>query len=242
MIDKGKDSTQKPSPTINQYFQPQKKTILKQVNSKSKKILHPSNENQNGVNPDILPNSQKLKKSKPENTKFHQKASLKQSCLKFDPKNKRDSVSESFSSQDTQEHLQNKKTGKGVIAVEKINGEKNNIPNKIPQSFCNNIDKFKMSTVQKALFYKKLENCYEKTIHKVDAFRIFSDALTEAMSLHLQKEERDFCQQMIKFCLMRFVYENSNDSWHKIYKPLCSKDVFLFYSLTFLKQEKLFFL
>ena len=30
---------------------------------------------------------------------------------------------------------------------------------------------------------------------------------------------------MVKFCLLRFIFENPNESWHKVYKPLCCKDI-----------------
>lgn len=187
----------------------------------------PLNDNYTGNNSDLPPKSIVLKKVKPESTKFKKKEGLKQSCLNFasGPKNNQSKNSDGCSSEDTDEVVKNRSNGKSQKMIEKKNMDKDNNKNKIHQSFFNNIDKFKMSTVQKALFYKKLENCYEKTIQKVEAFRIFSEALAEAMSLHIKKEEKVFCQQMIKFGLMRFVFENSSDSWHKIYKPLCSKDV-----------------
>lgn len=194
--------------------------------------MHPLNDNYTGINNDLPPKSIVLKKVKPESTKFKKKEGLKQSCLKFvsSPKNNQSKISDGCSSEDTDEIVQNKVNGKSQKTLEKKNLDKDKNNTKIHQSFFNNIDKFKMSTVQKALFYKKLENCYEKTIQKVEAFRIFSEALTEAMSLHIKKEEKVFCQQMIKFGLMRFVFENSSDSWHKIYKPLCSKDVSILFS------------
>lgn len=87
----------------------------------------------------------------------------------------------------------------------------------------NNTEKFKLSALQKAIFYKELEELYSKTIEKLPVFCEFSSFLLK--SLEKSSTNPEFLQKMLKFCVLRFIFENPGDSWHKVYKPLCSKDL-----------------
>lgn len=83
-----------------------------------------------------------------------------------------------------------------------------------------------MSYLQKALFYKRLEGVYSKTIENIPAFKNFTAFLNESLLKEVKTgSESELITKMIKFCLLRFVFENPNESWHKVYKPLCCKDI-----------------
>ena len=91
----------------------------------------------------------------------------------------------------------------------------------------NNNDKLKMSALQKALFYKRLEGLYAKTVEMIPIFKNFMTFLQEKLAEELKTTypDQEFLKKMMKFCLLRFIFENPCESWHKIYKPLCCKDI-----------------
>lgn len=90
----------------------------------------------------------------------------------------------------------------------------------------NNSEKFKMSALQKALFYKRLEQLYKKTIERIPIFQGFINFMHSNLIQELKDyENKEFLNKIMKFCLLRFIFENPSESWHKIYKPLCCKDI-----------------
>jgi len=93
-------------------------------------------------------------------------------------------------------------------------------------NFFNNNEKIKMSSLQKALFYNRLEGLYAKTIETIHDFKSFTISLRESLLQEVKASpDPEFISKMIKFCLLRFIFENPNESWHKVYKPLCCKDI-----------------
>lgn len=176
---------------------------------------------------DNSPKPPPLKKLKEANILKENKkpTPLKQSCLKFE--NDKTIKNIDLYPPKNNDSLLPTNTNRSSCSEENDN-DKNKTSKQL--NFFNNIEKLKMSTVQKALFYKKLEKSYENAIEKIPIFKIFRESLQTSLLLELGKEKigvnnETFIKELIKFCLMKFLFENANDSWHKIYKPLSSKEV-----------------
>ena len=139
-----------------------------------------------------------------------------------DPKSKNFSIpSKKIKQQLLSKMLQkNKNIQNGIIST----NSSNKSSQAKPPSTKTNYDKIKMSNNQKASFYKQFDI---QKLNKIHVFKKFANEIIKKINwLNNEAINEEYLKNLVLMCLLKFLLENPNDTWGKIYKPYSSNEVF----------------